>query len=74
MTENFIKILLKIQGFKIESESKTKDKNYPYQLQISRIDFVDMESINNITIKLRKKANELNGEYDGWETFVITEQ
>lgn len=66
----FISYALK-ENFKIESR-KTLDKgSRPFQLQISRTDKVDMSSITEITGELRKKAKELNGEYDGWETFVI---
>jgi Regulator of ribonuclease activity B len=32
---------------------------------------VDIASINPVTTALTKKAKELNGTYDGWETFVI---
>ena len=58
-------------GFKIEKQAKTKDPNLPYKLQISRIDLVDIESISQLTMKLRRKAKELGGDYDGRETFVI---
>lgn len=60
-------------GFKIENRGKIKNANQPFKLQISRSDFVYPESINKITLELRKKALEYNGDYDGWETFVITE-
>lgn len=30
-----------------------------------------MGSISALTLRLRKKAKELHGDYDGWETFVI---
>lgn len=58
-------------GFKIESKEKTDVPGKPYQLHISRRDKVDHESINTITIALRKKAKEFNGDYDGWETFIV---
>ncbi len=60
-------------GFKVESQEIDKNFKLPYQLHISRIDYIYPESINEITLELRKKAKDLNGDYDGWETFVITE-
>lgn len=62
------------EKYKIESKAFTKDAELKYQLQISRVDKVDIESISKITIALRKKAKSLNGQYDGWETFVIKEK
>lgn len=61
------------ERFKIESKEYVKDAKLPYQLQMSRVDHVDSDSINRITIELEKKAKEYKGEYDGWETVVITE-
>ena len=61
------------EKFKIESKGLAKTSALPYKLQISRIDKVDLPSITAITQILRKKAKELNGDYDGWETFVIKE-
>ncbi|WP_430817902.1 DUF695 domain-containing protein [Carboxylicivirga sp. RSCT41] len=60
-------------GFKVEGQQNDKNFELPYQLHISRIDYIYPESINKITLELRKKAKDLNGDYDGWETFVITE-
>lgn len=59
------------EKFKIEKTQLAKDSKLKYQLQISRTDKVDIDSISKTTIALRKKAIELNGEYDGWETFVV---
>lgn len=61
-------------GFKVENKDKIEGKELSYQLQISRMDFVDIVSISNLTLKLTKKAKELNGDYDGWETFVIKDK
>ncbi|MCD4791700.1 MAG: DUF695 domain-containing protein [Bacteroidales bacterium] len=58
-------------GFKIESQDKINDSGLLYQLHISRIDFIDMESISKLSLNIRRKAKKLGGDYDGWETFVI---
>jgi len=57
--------------YKIESKNISEKSNLKYQLQISRIDLVDLESITKITLELRKKALEFNGDYDGWETYIV---
>lgn len=63
--------LMEEEGFTIEGKGKEKGYEYNYKLQISRVDFVDIESISEITLMLTQKSAEFNGEYDGWETFVI---
>jgi len=60
-------------GFKIENKAEVEDSDKPYQLQISRSDKVDPESINAITLDLKRKASQVNGDYDGWETFIVKE-
>jgi hypothetical protein len=69
----FILYALK-EKYKIESKKFVKDASLNYQLQISRTDIVETGAITKITSELRKKAKELNGEYDGWETFVVREK
>lgn len=59
------------EKFKIEGNNYLKDSELPYQLHISRVDNLDPQLINSLTLSLRKKAKEFKGEYDGWETFVV---
>jgi hypothetical protein len=68
--ESFLKYALQ-EKYKIESKEYIEKRPLHYQLHLSRTDKVDIVSISSITIKLRRKAKELNGAYDGWETFVI---
>jgi uncharacterized protein (TIGR01619 family) len=68
--ENFIK-KIGAENFKVEEKNKiNENKEFPYNLRISRIDKVDYENIDEYTIYLWKLASENNGEYDGWETSV----
>lgn len=64
---------VKKEGYKIESEDKLKDSTLPFQLHISRTDNVFPSAISKVTLSLRKMAKQFKGDYDGWETFVITE-
>ncbi|WP_062542553.1 DUF695 domain-containing protein [Rufibacter tibetensis] len=66
----FIKYALE-EKFKIVNKATIEDSKLPYQLHISRTDSADSQSINNITIQLKNKALELNGNYDGWESVVL---
>jgi regulator of RNase E activity RraB len=58
--------------FQINQRNKIEEYDgFPYQLQISKTEFVDQQSIDHCTLQLSQLANQLNGEYDGWETVVI---
>lgn len=68
--EKFVEYALE-KKFAIEERKFLLSSKAPYQLRISRIDHVDIQSMCAITIELRKKAATLNGLYDGWETYII---
>ena len=57
--------------FKIESVNFNKEVSPSYELQIWRIDFVDLNSFYPLRTELTKIAEEFNGEYDGWETSIV---
>jgi len=71
-SEIFAKVAKNL-SFNVEGIEHIKKANLPYQVHLSRIDNVDIESITKITIQLRDQAKKYNGEYDGWETFIIKE-
>jgi hypothetical protein len=66
----FIRYAL-VKKFKIEKKDTVTNNIRPFQLQISRIDKVDIQSINALTQELKSQAELCKGEYDGWETFVV---
>ena len=54
-------------GYKILSNKKLDDKkNYPYQLNISRMDNAIYSHINQVVWELIEITEPLNGYYDGW--------
>lgn len=63
-------VFARAKSFKIESKEMS-DGAKPFQLHISRIDKVDLPSISKLTLQLRREAGKYDGEYDGWETFVV---
>jgi uncharacterized protein (TIGR01619 family) len=64
-------VQVKKEKFKIEGMEILKEGELPYQLHISRKDNVDPDSINKLTMELRKLAKTYKGDYDGWETFIV---
>ncbi len=67
------KYLEKIKNDNFLIVSKDSDKSwgeFAYRLQIKRVDKVDQNSVDEYVIYLWKLANELNAEYDGWETSI----
>ena len=54
-------------GYKILSSKKLDDeKNYPHQLNISRIDNATYNHVNEIVWELLEIVESLDGYYDGW--------
>lgn len=67
----FIKMVEPL-GFEIVQKNKVKEReDFPYQLQISRIDQVHHQAIDTCTLQILELAQQFNAEYDGWETQVI---
>lgn len=62
---------IKNDNFSIVDKGSDKSwGEFAYRLQIKRIDKVDQNSVDEYVIYLWKLANELNAEYDGWETSI----
>lgn len=65
---------IKDQNFQIINQDFDKESpDFPYSLQIARVDKVDIESVNDYILNLWELAEECNGNYDGWETSVEKE-
>jgi uncharacterized protein (TIGR01619 family) len=62
---------IKDDGFKIVNNDQTDSEEAAFSLQLSRIDRVDYQSVDEYVLYLWEKAQEFNGTYDGWETFII---
>jgi uncharacterized protein (TIGR01619 family) len=63
---------VKNRGDAVTDESAVPAPNspYPWSVRFERIDNVDWNSINQVTIELFELADSLAGDYDGWETSV----
>lgn len=70
--EECINELIK-SNFNIQKAGINKETNLPFELQVWRIDKIDIDSIYPITSDLRILAKKFGGEYNGWETSVEKE-
>jgi uncharacterized protein (TIGR01619 family) len=62
---------IKNDNFSIVSKDSGKSwEEFAYQLRIKRIDKVDQNSVDEYVIYLWELANEIGGDYDGWETSI----
>ena len=61
-------------GFVIENRSYADGRTLPHGLQFYREDRTDLDSINPVTLGIVEAVAEpdVDGEYDGWETEVVT--
>ena len=53
-------------------EKKSGDEALPFSLNIVREDTVDLESIHSVVMELKKSAEAVGGDYDGWGCVVTT--
>lgn len=68
--DNFINSIRDLK-FDIVEKGETNSDELPLSLQLSRVDMVDYDSVNEYVLFLWQKAKEFNGDYDGWETFIV---
>jgi len=59
-------------GFRLRSLSEPEKPGDRYGVRLFRVDVPTLDGIDDVTLPLFHLATELGGEYDGWETQVIT--
>lgn len=71
--QGFVKEIA-VKGFKIEDQREVEATDgKPFQLHISRNDPVTVEATDTYILELWQLAEQFNGTYDGWETFLVRE-
>lgn len=60
------------QGFGLERAPDDLDGQSPFGANVARHDSVDLDDIHEVVMTLVELAERHGGEYDGWETAVIT--
>lgn len=61
------------QNFVVKDQSEDADKPDGFGVCFERVDHVDWNSINEVTLELLNLATSHEGTYDGWETVVVNE-
>jgi uncharacterized protein (TIGR01619 family) len=62
------------KGFRVEGkETVDHTDGKPFQLHISRVDKITPGSADAYILDLWQLAHDCNGDYDGWETFIVKE-
>jgi uncharacterized protein (TIGR01619 family) len=59
------------KGFTVEDVSVDNEHALPYKAQISREDKVTLDATDEYILDLWQRAQDCNGNYDGWETFIV---
>jgi uncharacterized protein (TIGR01619 family) len=59
-------------GFRVISES-TSEGNLPFGIVVARTQSIEQESIDRTVIELLNLSRRFDGDYDGWETPVVTQ-
>jgi uncharacterized protein (TIGR01619 family) len=59
-------------GFTLATE-KTSDGKHPFAISVIRTQPIDQGSIDSTVIELLNLSREFGGEYDGWETPLVTQ-
>lgn len=62
---------IKDMGFSIASEVKEDNPEFPFKLCVSRPDKASEAIIDKVVMSLWELAQNLNAEYDGWETSIV---
>lgn len=60
------------EGFEITSESNSK-RDLPFGINIARIQSIEQKVIDKTVIELLQLSGRFGGEYDGWETPIVTQ-
>jgi len=61
-------------NFSLDAIAYKSDRDYPYELTISRQDSIDPTSIYRLTSMLRVLSSSMNSQYDGWSTELKTNE
>jgi regulator of RNase E activity RraB len=59
-------------GYRIDSESEFTEKDNPYGICVRKKQDIQSDALDEAVIDLFRAAKRANGEYDGWESPVIT--
>ncbi|MFK7749396.1 MAG: DUF695 domain-containing protein [Kordia sp.] len=58
-------------SYTIDYKKKVKNDKFPHEVKFYRDNSVTLDNTMKFTTELINLAKEMNGNYDGWETFVV---
>ncbi|MCE9522760.1 MAG: DUF695 domain-containing protein [Alphaproteobacteria bacterium] len=58
-------------GYTLRVPTERGEPGKKFEAQIFRVDSADIDEINSVTLELFELAQQLGGEYDGWESPVV---
>jgi len=67
--DEFVEVV-RNHGFEIERIADDVEGDHPFSAQVYRHDSVQLHFIHDVVMSLKQTAEELGGNYDGWETSV----
>ena len=65
---------LEAMKFSIDSIKYHREKKYPFELQVSRMDSITPNKISELTIMMKVLSQVYQAQYDGWGTEVIPKE
>lgn len=71
--ESYFSVISKEWFKKVSENYNEVFWEFPYRLEVSRNDKTDISSVNEYILYLWREAKEYEWEYDGWETWVVSE-
>ena len=60
--------------FSLDSIGYFEERYYPFELQVSREDYIKPDSLANLTMLLHLLSESSNGIYDGWDTPTLVKK
>lgn len=64
--------MINSQGFTVRALRRSEDSENPYGVRFFRVDLPSFETIDDLTLPLHRAAIAAGGDYDGWETRVVS--
>ena len=61
-------------SFTIDEKKQTSNKDFPHEIKFSRENSTTLENVMKFTTQLIELTKKYNGNYEGWETYVIKKE
>jgi len=65
---------IRLLEYRMQSQPDDLDREFPFGLCIVRFQSVKPEAVDEAVVELFRRAKEYHGDYDGWETEIISQR